>query len=176
MQKYAIAENIITGLGIPGQKKKEDIHSFKLRLIYSTDKVEDTVFDTLEELSRNWIESCITVISDAGTDEVVLPLFPEETSQEREADPTVADSSPGVRVRQRRIDALERKPKESSQWYMKILIAKNPNINHIKLMAELNKLGYSVTKATCYGVLSNFRQSIKVLQSLGMFTPYTEDK
>jgi len=173
MQTYQIAENIINVLKLPKQRKKENLETFKSRLIHAIDKISDSEFNQLEPLTQAWIESCIDIL--LVDSEGVLPVFPEESTHERESDPTVVDTEKGVRIRQRKTDALDRKPKqESSQWYMKAIIAKNPNINHIALRGELQKLGFSVTKSTCYAILSNFRQSMKVLQSLNMLVPYVE--
>ena len=172
MQNYQIAANIIDVLRLPKQKKKENLDMFKTRLIHAIDKINDAQFNQLEPITQAWIESCIDVL--LVDPEGKLPPFTEESTQERELDPTVVDTEKGVRVRQRRADVLNRKPKpESSQWHMKVLIAKNPNINHIALRGEVAKLGFSVTKSTCYAILSNFRQSMKVLQSLNMLNSYT---
>lgn len=173
MNTYNIAENIIDVVKIPKQKKKETLNDFKTRLIESMDKASDDEFDLLTPETQAWIESCIDILINNEDPNIQLPPFPEESRAAREADPTVVDTDKGVRIRQRKADALTRKPKESSQWHMKVLIAKNPNINHIALRGELQKLGFEVTKSTCYGILSNFRQSMKVLQSLNMLVPYS---
>ena len=172
MQNYHIAEDILNVLKLPKQKKKETLDDFKNRLIHAIDKINDAEFNQLEPTTQAWIESCIDVLlADA---EGKLPPFTEESTQSRESDPTVVDSTPGVRIRQRRTAALNRKPKsEGSQWHMKGLVGKNPNINHIALRGEVAKLGFAVTKSTCYAILSNFRQSMKVLQSLDMLNSYT---
>jgi hypothetical protein len=171
MNTYKIAENIIEVLKIPKQKKKETLNEFKIRLVEAMDQATDNEFDQLTTETQAWIESSVDVMLQDKPD-TVLPPFPEESKAERDSDPTVVDTDSGVRIRQRKADALTRKPKESSQWHMKVLIAKNPNINHIALRNELQKLGFEVTKSTCYGILSNFRQSMKVLQSLNMLSPY----
>lgn len=178
MTEYQIAEEIRKATKERKQGNKESLNEFKMRLVYASDALEDEIYDGLCTPSRDWLNSCIRAIKEAKDlnkgiepkpDNINLPLFLEESQKERDNDQNSVDSENGVRIRQRHKPAMGRKPKEGAQWYMKLLIAKNPNISYVALQNTLEKdHGYTVSKSTCYGVLANFRQSMKALQSLGM--------
>jgi len=169
-KKYKIAEELVNTTGEDTQQPDESLDDFKLRLVEAADILSDDQWEGLDSQTTDWLNSAIRSVSESlenGIDPV-FPKFTEEVTEEREKDETVVDSSPGKRIRQRHKPVLSRPAKKSKMWNTRILIAKNPNISCTVLEKELEKLGYEVSEQTTVGVLADFRQSLKVLQSLDM--------
>lgn len=186
MKQYEIADNICKITKQRPQSKREDLNNFKYRLVVAADELDDAGWEELDETTKDWVSACVSVVTEAeeehqkqgktgNLDLPPLPKFPEETQEERENDPDVVDTDKGNRARQRRTPAMSKAPKKGVQWEMKKVIAKNPNISEAALRKSMDNLGYKVTKQTCYGILANFRQSMKVLKELNMLTDYNGD-
>lgn len=169
-------------------RARESRKKYVIRILEAVGELPDAEWDSLSEATQRWCNEMMDAhnAADENGAEFEVPEWPDlngagesepvtdaatgedESKQEATTPAKKRGSGRNTGKSTTKTDGAGTK-KVGATWRMKEIIAQNLGITQMQLQEQLKVEGYKVADSTAAGILSDFKQSIKVIRNLGLW-------